>query len=194
MNIFLVVNNRVAIYAETILIEPFKTIWETNEPDMALRKFTYIEFMCSMKKSNPYIDYNEDVRGMKILQQSFPNESDEQINIIINDELVIQGMEVYKRFQREASPSLEFYEAALAAARKMSNFFMTVNISEKNPRSGMPVYKPSDITRALKDTNDVLKTLAGLREKVTMELYEDSKGKAGREINYFEISSTERGN
>ena len=55
-----------------------------------------------------------------------------------------------------------------------------------NIKTGNLLYKPADITRALKDTNDILKTMNSLKEKVYQELYEDSKAKGGREVNYFE--------
>jgi hypothetical protein len=40
--------------------------------------------------------------------------------------------------------------------------------------------------------NDVFKTLGSLKSKVEQELYEDTKGKGGREINYFEKTSGEK--
>jgi hypothetical protein len=60
-------------------------------------------------------------------------------------------------------------------------------LNKVNPRTGNPLYKPADITRALKEVNDIIRTLNSIKEKVYQELAEDSKGKAGREINYFEI-------
>ena len=43
--------------AETILISPFKDIWErdlSKNKENAIQEFAYIEFMTSMLKSNPY--------------------------------------------------------------------------------------------------------------------------------------------
>ena len=74
----------------------------------------------------------------------------------------------------------------------MVDFFTTVDLNAINARTGNLLYKPADITRALKDVNDVIKTLASTRQKVIQEIAEDAKGKGGREINYFEKSKQDR--
>jgi hypothetical protein len=50
----------------------------------------------------------------------------------------------------------------------------------------MPVYKISEVIPALKSANEVLRSMSDLQERVEQEVYESSKTKAGKEINYFE--------
>ena len=55
---------------ETLLITPFKDIWErdkTPSKAIAIQEFAYIEFMTSMLKSNPYREYPEETEGIRIL-------------------------------------------------------------------------------------------------------------------------------
>ena len=192
MDIFVVRDGKVSVTPEVLLIYPFNQIWEEDTEELAIRKFTFIEFMCSRKKSNPFIEYKMDERPSKILISFSSNENDEIINAIPTDELVISAMDVYNKLQNEASISLRFYESAIAAAEKMNEFFINFDLNKVNFKTGTLLYKPADITRALKDVNEVLKTLGGLKVKVQQELYEDVKGKAGREINHFEKSKNER--
>jgi hypothetical protein len=192
MEIFIVQDNRVAITPQALLLSPFKEMWEKYEPEDCIILFGYIEFMCSHKKSNPFIGYPINERPFKILETSFPNGSDEQKQGLMNNPWVKKGMEVYKKIQHGASPSIRFYEASVSAAEKMIDFFTTFDLSATNPRTGTLLYKPADITRTLKDVNDVIKTMAALKEKVLMEIAEDARGKGNRDINYFEKAVKDR--
>jgi hypothetical protein len=189
MEVFRIDNkNKVVPTAEILVVEPFKTIWENNDKQLALLKFAYIEFMSSYKKSNPFIGYNNEVRSDKILENiTTPNKA----KLIVADELVFQAINKYKELEIDGSPSISFYEAALNAAEKLTTFFNNLDITKIGPK-GYPLYKPADVTRALKDTNEVIKTLGSMKEKVMQELTEAAKGKSGREINYFEKTKNER--
>jgi len=64
--LFTVTEKTVFPNAETLLISPFKDIWErdkTKQKIYALEELAYIEFMTSMKKSNPYRQYPETQKG-----------------------------------------------------------------------------------------------------------------------------------
>lgn len=193
MDIFVIQNGVVIPTPEALMIYPFSEIWERNaDKSVAMLKLSYIEFMCSRKRSNPFIDYHEDEREEKILISLFPNGNDEDREIVTEDDMVGIGMAKYLAMQSDASPSLKFYEASLAAAEQMVDFFTTFDLTETNIKTGHPLYKPADITRALKDVDVVLKTLNALKSKVIQELYDDSKAKGGREINHFEKAPNER--
>lgn len=192
MSLFVVENLKVVPEPSTLLLYPFKEIWDndtSSDKKLALVKFAYIEFMCSYAKSNVFITYKEDIRATKIidsLTRSFNGHGE-----FWTDELVIEGVKVYKNLQVDASPTIKFFESALAGAKKLTDFFDTFDLTLKT-RAGTPVYKPADVTKALKDTNDVIKTLVAMRETIYSELAESSKGKGGRNINYFEKSSNDR--
>lgn len=184
MELFIVENNIVRPTAEALLLEPFNAIWENDETpkkDIALKKFAYVEFMCSYKKSNPFVGYtDETLRSQKIL------EAINMDNTLLDEKAIVDAMKLYITLQEEASPSLRFYKSAVEASEKMIEFFENFDLMAVNSRTGNLLYKPADITRALKDVNEILKTMTSLKEKVYQELYEDSKAKGGREVNYFE--------
>jgi hypothetical protein len=168
---------------EALLISPFKEIWERDPSprhDVAMQEFAYIEFMVSPRKSNPFRDYPIAVKSDKIIPRVFRNQLDWS-----PDGLVVRGIEVYNEFMHEASVSMEFLDAALGAADTVIEFLKNFDLNERT-RSGMPVYKPKDITSALSDARDVIKTLEGLKADVNQELYDKAKTKKDREINEFE--------
>lgn len=167
---------------ETLLIEPFKSIWErdkSKEKYTALEEFSYIEFMASMKKSNPFRQYAESEKSQKIIDAVMTDDKWRP------DELVTKGIHEVLKFQQEASTTFNYYMAAKRLAEKMQDFFNNVNINEVNPKTFNPIYKPRDITSALNDTEKVLSNLKSLEKKVEEELYEETKNRSNKEISYF---------
>ena len=192
MDLFIIKDNRVYPRPEVLNVPEFQRVWEsdpTPEKEHAIMKLSFIEFMCSHRKSNPFIGYtNEQEREEKIIESFFSRSTDVAYDDPRTDTNVLNAIAFYKRIQYEASPSLRFYEAALNGADKMIEFFNDLNLDEKNSRTGNPLYKPGEITRALKDTSDILKTLGAMRDKVEQEIHESSTGKGGRDINFFEVA------
>lgn len=164
---------------ETLRVYPFNEIWErdtTEDKFEALEDFTYMEFVTSQKKSNPYSGYAEHLRKEKVQTDIITRES------WFEDELIIEGMRKIMEFQREASPTYNYYMAAKIAAEKMQQFFRTFNMMTLNVKTGNPLYKPKDVTSALNDTSRVLENLNSLQEKVDNELFEVVKNKGQKQV------------
>lgn len=184
MNIFEVQNGKAVPSTHALLIEPFKTIWEEDTSkgkSESIKKFTFIELMCSRKKSNPFIGYSEEQRYSKVAENVYGDE----LARPTNDKLVERAIEVYNELLLNASPSLSYLKAALASAEKLKTMLENVDFSERT-NGGAAVYKPADITNALKQTPDVVRTLENLKEKVENELMEEAKTRGSREIGMFE--------
>lgn len=72
-----------------------------------------------------------------------------------------------------------------AAIEKMIDFFNNFDIDERNFKSGMPIYKPKDITSAVADAEKTLTTLNALKSKVDKEVFEISKTRSDKQISPF---------
>jgi hypothetical protein len=180
--LFTVTEKTVFPVTEALLIEPYKSIWErdkTKDKHQALSEFAYIEFMTSMNKSNPYRQYAENKKEEKVRQAVIIKKGWEP------DELIRQGMHRIIKFNQEASTTYNYYMAAKRAAEKMQEFFNEVDVTEKNPKTFNPVYKPRDITGALNDTEKVLSNLKSLEKKVEEELYEETKNRSNKQVSFF---------
>lgn len=179
--LFIVENNVAKPTDEVLLIEPYKSIWERDKSKnkiKALNEFTFIEFMVSKKKSNPYKGYDEESRFEKLCELYLGGKKP--------DNLIEQGMSDLDTFQKEASETYRYYESASKAAEKLQIFFNTFDITDVNEK-GQLLYKPRDITSALNDTTKVLQNLNSLKEKVEQELFDITRTKSNKEINYFEV-------
>lgn len=181
--LFIVEKNTVKPNTETLLIYPFSAIWERDKSEgktRAITDFTFIEFMTSKKKSNPYKGYNDEQRFDKLVEKYYPDGW-------FKDALIEEAMAFMIQMQREASPTFAYYEDALQAAENTRTFLKNIDLSERNERTGNPLYKPKDVTTALIDTNRVVENLYALGEKVEQELFEEVKTKGGKTINPFEM-------
>jgi hypothetical protein len=180
--LFIVTEKTVFPNPETLLISPFKEIWardKTKSKHDALEEFAYIEFMSSMKKSNPYRQYPEHEKENKIIEAVITRDGWKP------DELIKKGMHQVVKFQKEASTTYNYYMAAKKAVEKMQDFFNEVDITAVNEKTFNPIYKPKDITNALNDTEKVLGNLKTLEKKVEEELYEETKNRSNKEISFF---------
>lgn len=170
---------------ETLLVSPFKEIWardKSSSKGMAIKEFTFIEFMTSMLKSNPYREYSEAKKESKIRSDIFDEEDK-----WVPDDLIDRGMKKIIEFQTEGSITYSYWMSNKAAAEKMINFFNTFDMDERNPKTLNPVYKPKDITGAIGDARKTLETLNSLKSKVDEEVYETSRNKSGKEISPFQV-------
>lgn len=181
--LFVVEGKVVKPNTETLLISPYREIWERDESTgkfRAIQELSYIEFIVSQKKSNPYSGYAPSVRSTKIIRDLFLDDDGWE-----PDELVDLGIEKLKEFQAKASPTYRYWESVYMAVEKMNIFFRTFNIKERNEKTGNPIYKPRDITSAVKETDDMLAKMNKLKEKVENDLFDVVINRGGREDSPF---------
>ena len=181
--LFTVESKVVSPTTESLLIFPFREIWERDDSKdkrFAIEDFSYIEFMASIQKSNPYSGYPENERPGKIIKDIITRDEWDE-----TDPLIQAGIAKLKQFQAEASVTYNYYMAAKNAAEKMQLFFTTFSMADVNLRTGAPIYKPKDITSALNDTSRVLENLNTLREKVDNEVFEEVKKKGQKIVSPF---------
>lgn len=183
-NLFIIENNIAKPNVETLLISPYKEIWErdnSKDKERAIKEFTYIELMSSKKKSNPYAGYPEDTRHQKLKGMLFPEDKN-----WYPDNLVEQALADIVELQTEASPTYRYYMDNLAAAEKTREYIQNIDLNERTEK-GIPVYKPKDVTSAIIDTEKVIQTLTVLKEKMEQELTESSRIRGNKTINVFEM-------
>ena len=181
--LFTVEDGKVRPTVEVLLISPFKDIWERDESNrrmVAIDEFTYIEFMTSQKKSNPYKGYDTERRQIAVKDAVFGKESTWG-----PDELVKKGIDMVIEFQTKASATYSFLMDARIGAEKVRGFFRNFDMDAVNLKTGAPIYKPKDITNALKDSDDVVTKLDKLEKKVEEELFDKTVTKANKEVSPF---------
>ena len=182
--LFTVENGKAKPTTETLLISPFKEIWDRDTSEgkvRAIKEFSFIEFMTSKKHTNVYAGYTDEDR-LRRLKIDLDYAPDWQPDIYVE-----MGMAKIIEFQKEASETYNYYMDSLATAEKTRKFLKEIDLGEKNPRTGALLYKPKDVTSALRDTEGVIQTLIALKQQVEQQLIEKTKTKGDKKTNPFEM-------
>lgn len=182
MELFIVQNGKAMPSVHALIIEPFKSIWNLDKDQTkgnAIRDFTFIELCCSPKKSNPYKGYDVDQRYRVLKKELYGNEAYELSSIIID------AITKYEELLENHSPTLTLLRAALQGADKFKEQMGKINLNERT-NSGAAVYKPRDITNAMKDLPEMAKSIESLMDKVNKELLDEGKTRSNRTIGYYE--------
>lgn len=172
--------------SECLLVMPFSAIWANDvsvDKYVAKKELAFIEFMSSVKGSNPYLGFGRDERREVLCRDLFNNRRSDILKG--ENRLVEEGIKWLDNMQDKMSPTYSYYLSNLEAANKLKKFFLEFDMGSVNS-SGTPIYKPSDITRALNDTDKVLNNLISMRRKVEDEMLDGGKVRAGKVVNYFE--------
>lgn len=165
-----------------LMIEPFSSIWnrdKSKNKEVALKDFKYIEFMVSPFNNNPYKDLVKEDRSKRIK---------EEVLLDVNykeDKLVLSAIDLYEKWLKEYSISYKFLISAKKAANEVIEFLNNVDLNERT-KSGTPVYKPSDITKALSDINSALKNINELEKNVFEEI-KIRTTRGNKELNPLEL-------
>lgn len=173
---------------EILLIEPFKTIWErdnTAKKEMAMKEFGYIEFMVSYKQTNPFIGYGAQERHRNICKSVMKDLT------YIPDDIVKEGLSVYKSWMEEASPTLRTYKAMVASNEKVIQWAKNVDLDLLDNK-GAAVYKPNDILSVIAKGSENIKHLSTMKTTVEQEINDSIKRRNNRVINEFEKRPEDR--
>jgi len=172
---------RVVPNAHLIALSPFSELWQrdnSERKDTALAELLYVEYMCSLKKTNPYKGYAEEDRPAAVGRAVFKDAD------YCPDELVKKCLDAYKELLMNQLP-VRLLEAAKAGAEKFILDIQNIDVTERT-KGGAAVYKPADLMKALAESDKVLAALQTLEKKVEEEVYTKMKTRGNRQINPFE--------
>lgn len=180
MDLLSLEKDNVEISPYALVIDCYKKLWDrdkTKLKDVAKVELGYIVLM--YKYNSPYIEYQE-------LERSELLQKDLKLKIKSNDKDLQEACTYYQKSQEDSLPSLKYLIAARCAADKIRQFFNTFSLTATT-LSGAVIYKPKDISSAIKDMGELIKSLDNLEDKVKRELsVSDEKIRGGGIASAFE--------
>lgn len=180
--LFVINGYEVSPKANTLLIEPYKTIWERDKSqfkDIAKKELAYIEFTVSQLKSNPFREYEKLEKRKKILEKVIQDPAWRP------DAFVRDGVKTLKDFQTAGSISYKFLQSNIELAHKTIEHFNSIDPGELNTKTGNPLYKLSDIPTAIQKAEGMIISIENLKKKVEAELFQTTKNAGQKEISDF---------
>jgi len=169
MDLFEIVNSEPTVTAQALLIPEFSLIWKhdkSKDKSKAMKMFAYIYYSTDYKSK--YLSYSPSVRRER-LGFDFMGDVKYKPESIVDD-----ACKKYEELQQ--TPTMNFLKAARNAMQFTEDYFNSIDYSERDMK-GNPVYKVTDVTRALKDCSGVKDTLDKLMDAVKKE---QSKGELAR--------------
>lgn len=181
MRIFEIRDKRVHVSEHALMVPVFKRIWEADKSktkDSATRKLSYVEFMSSPLRSNPYYELSPEKRATQLGIDLFKDEAYEP------DDDVVEAIEWYRSMYNSAVLSLYMYDSVAMAVRSMAEYFRDVDYTGKEGKSGDD---PSKVHAMVIKTKELLGSLEDLRNSVEEEVYAVLKHRGNKQINPFEM-------
>ena len=179
--LFTIKNLAVVPEPEVYMISPFKEILERDKSKkkvVALQELAYIEFMSSLKKSNPFAGYNDGEREDAVIKAIFNGENYNP------DKLVLEGIKFISELQTTHSPVYSLYLKSKKAVEGIKRFFDSVDVNERDDR-GKPIHKATDILRSINEVPKTVATLKDLEKKIQSEDLSISKNRGEIKVGMF---------
>ena len=173
---------------EVLLIREFAALWEPSrnktkedpkgsKRTRAFREFTYIWLMCDW--ASPYSDYTEQERHEEAMKDAKLTEKE------WTDPTFRAACRKYRELQN-SSRSLKLIKAAQDVVDKITDYFETIDLQERDPVSGKPIFKTKDIMAELSNVSDVIDQLKALEVLYKREQEQDNGLMGNVEIGAFD--------
>lgn len=186
MKVFLFDNgkNEVTINEpEVLLIKEFAALWtnarnKTKEDPKgiyktrAFRELTYIWLMLDW--ASPYADYTEQERHQEALKDANLTEAEWA------DPTFRAACRKYRDMQ-DSSRALKLIKSAQGIVDKITDYFESIDLTERDPLTGRPVYKTKDVMAEMKTVSEVVEELKTLEFMYKKEQEEESDVRGGTE-------------
>ena len=170
---------------ETLLISPFKEIWENDETthkEIAIKYFSFIELYASKSVTNPYAEYSDDRRFEELNKAYLGGKYNSYIEL---PEEILEGIQKVEEFQENGSSSMRLYKGLLYSVDQLINFLYSLDMNEKTS-TGAYAIKPVDVLNNVAKAEEAIVSLNKLKENIQKELFETSRTRAGKKINPYE--------
>lgn len=133
----------------------------------------YVYHMGSYK--SPYANYDKSERQDKVKKDFCPD-------LIIRPE---HQLAIDKFIELQQTPTMRYLDANLAGMDKVRRFLLSVDLDQMDDK-GKPIYKPYDITSAIKEAGKIVDSIETLKNKVEKELINTGTAQAGYIPNKYE--------
>ena len=155
-------DRKITFSPQALEIPELKVIWDTDktkDKSKAVTKLSYIYFLCDFK--SPYVLSVPPESLKSTVGRDFMKDEDYEPDV-----KMILAIKKYRELQR--TPSMGLLEASTTTIHKLSSYLRSVDLTERD-KSGKPLYKPSDVTNALKSIGGIVESLSKVREQIEKE-------------------------
>lgn len=143
----------------------------------AFKEFTYIYLFFDWE--SPYFQYPEQERHEEALKDSGLTEAE------FNDLTFRCACQKYQEIQ-ESSLDIKMLKAAMSAVDKQIFYLENVDLQERDPVTGKPIFKSKDLIAEIKGCKDLISTLRELQVQVKRGLEVENNLRGNAEVGMFD--------
>ena len=180
MKLFKYENFKVTIAEEALLIKPFRMIWNRDRSECKLKasqELGFIYFFCDPRSDYMFI-VDDDERREKIIGQEGLEAKWKP------DKVIKEAMEVYIYLTQTSSSLL--LQDIKGVVDKLRVFLKEIDLNEKDPKTGKPVYTLNNITSTIKQIPTLIKELAEAEKLMNKEVEDNTRMRGAGTKKIFE--------
>lgn len=158
MDLLIMVNNEITIAPHAVPIKEFNDIWESdNDPKklQAKKELSFIYNQCYW--DTIYKGYDEEER-MEVLRSDILEGGEISKNLLA-------GITKYKQIQAHHNPAIIYLDEHIEIMLSLRKYYKNIDWGAKDLKGNL-LYKPKDVTTAMKDAKIVIDKCTELRENV----------------------------
>ena len=162
-------------------IKAFKALWKRDrsvDKSQALEDLSFVYYFCDFR--SPYMQYDEERRFHQLVTDIIGDKRGAKWKL---DDEVKAAIEKYAELQE--TPTLKLLRAATIAINKYTNYFETIDLSEKDDR-GKLVHNSKDLASNIKSVGDLINSIEVLHKKVMQEVQTSTRIYGGGQIGDYE--------
>lgn len=171
-----------------LLIKEFKALLENKRnisstdktgenKERAQKEFTFMFLYLDWE--SPYFKYTEEDRQQAAFDDSGLTEEE------MNDPLFLDACKKYNELQDKIQ-ELRLLKGCMTTIENIIYYFENVDVNERNPNDGKPIYKTKDVTMEIKNARELIKTIRELEKDVKEGLSEESSVRGNVELGFFD--------
>lgn len=173
---------------DVLLIREFAALWDLERNKCkqdptgkqrlrAYRELAYMHLMLNFK--SPYADYYEQERHQEALKDA--NLTEEEWA----DPIFREACRKYKELLN-SSRSLKLIKSAQGMVDKITDYFDTIDLNERDEFTGKPIFKTKDVMTEMQNVSKIVEELKTLEYMYKKEQEAESDVRGGAEIGFMD--------
>ena len=132
-----------------------------------------------MDWESPYFKYSEEDRQQAAFDDSELTEEQ------MTDSLFIEACQKYNELQDKIQ-ELRLLKGCLLTIENIIYYLEHVDVNERNPNDGKPIYKTKDVIMEIKNARELIKTVRDLEKEVKEGASDESSVRGNLELGYYD--------
>lgn len=154
-----------------------KTDPSGENQELAQKEFTYMYLYLSWE--SPYFKYPEEDRRLAAFEDSGLTEAE------LDDPLFKEACNKFNEIQNQ-NQSIRLLRACMMTIDNVIYYLENVDVNERNPADGKPIFKTKDVIMEIKGAKDLIKSVNDLEKEVKEGMANDSTLRGDVEAGFYD--------